>query len=852
MRSPSKKNHDLSGQPTLMPHEQCLAKTWKLPDRTVAGRTVLDHCLIVGHVAHAMVQRMPLTIQKKLFPEGAALVAATHDIGKVSPTFQKKIHSALSDRDMTILSQLTVNVDEKQWGGHAGVSQATLARMLGAKTHVPQIVGKHHGFTSVGGYDALAQMFGAEPWNAQREELVQQLKEGLAMDFPCITEDWQADVVAGLTSVADWVGSGRWFEDPSRDWRSYIDTALDEAGFVRPMFKPNLTFEQIFGFEPKQTQVQLIEAAQKSGLYILEAPMGLGKTEAALYAAYRLLHQESATGIYFALPTQLTSDKIYERVRQFLSKVLTEDSLHHHAHLLHGNAWLSSDHMGEEGNPGGSWFAQGKRGILAPFAVGTMDQALMSVMNVKHGFVRSFGLAGKVVILDEVHSYDSFTGTIVDHLIERLRALDCTVIVLSATLTTERKKQLLGIQPTSDAYPLITAYPQGEAVTEYGVPCMPDHSVIIHKTHEDEALEEALLRAEMGQQVLWIENTVQQAQSIYQQCAARMADTEVTCGLLHSRFTKHDRREHEARWIDLYGKNAQTRSDHGRILVGTQILEQSIDIDADFLVTRIAPTDMILQRIGRLWRHAATPRPASALQEAWIIAPDSKAAIENPKAYFGSSASVYAPYVLCRSLEVWEDRSQIHLPRDIRPLMEATYAPREEVGHMKAHEQEVVKMREKLQNIARGTLAHSKKTLPEEHAQTRYSELETIPILLVRDCQKDVQARCTHLIVLDGTPLSLPWNGRALPRTMWREYAGLLMQHTLTVAQHHAPVACLRKDIEWLQDYIYIGNIDDGEMLLRLGLVRDDGTICTLHQGQANTQFHLAYDDEIGYSATRN
>jgi CRISPR-associated endonuclease/helicase Cas3 len=264
----------------------------------------------------------------------------------------------------------------------------------------------------------------------------------------------QALVVAGLVSVADWIGSGSFFEDPTEEWRSKIEESIDRAGFIAPTYEQDLSFEDIFGFSPRPLQNELYEAVQGPGLYILEAPMGMGKTEAALYAAYRLLSQGLATGIYFALPTQLTSDKIHERMDGFLRKILQKDSLHTQALLLHGNAWLRAHELGEEGAPGGAWFRQGKRGILAPFAVGTIDQALMAVMNVKHGFVRTFGLAGKVVILDEVHAYDMFTGTIIDSLIEVLRSLQCTVIVLSATLTNERRKTLAQGEVANTQYPL--------------------------------------------------------------------------------------------------------------------------------------------------------------------------------------------------------------------------------------------------------------------------------------------------------------------------------------------------------------------------------------------------------------
>ena len=389
--------------------------------------------------------RMPHWLRDALFPDGSELIAAEHDVGKVSPTFQNKIYMALSEKDEAVLSALKASnpKTEKRWGGHAGVSQATAeAQKVGH--YIAQILGQHHGFSpNLAMYQATNEAFGGKAWHNQRTELFAQLKQTLGTEFPVVKDALQARVLAGLTTVSDWIGSGALFDDPHEEWQPKIAQALDLAGFIQPQLKSGLGFSDIFPFDPKDTQIKLVEAIKYPGVYVLEAPMGLGKTEAALYAAYQLLEKKLATGIYFALPTQLTSDKIHERVNAFLTKILDDVSPHKKALLVHGNAWLKQFEMGEEGSPGGAWFAQGKRGILAPFAVGTVDQALLAVMNVKHGFVRTFGLAGKVVILDEVHSYDTFTGTILDALVNALRQLHCTVIILSATLTQERRAKML-------------------------------------------------------------------------------------------------------------------------------------------------------------------------------------------------------------------------------------------------------------------------------------------------------------------------------------------------------------------------------------------------------------------------
>lgn len=851
-----KKKSPESFEASIIPLSRCLAKSRKMIDNTVLpGRIVLSHCQIVGEVARALIKRMPDWQRVELFPDGSELVAAAHDIGKVSPTFQKKIFTALTQRDEAVFLALKAfNAEsEKMWGGHAGVSQATAeAHKVGR--HIPEILGQHHGFSpNLAIYQATCGSFGGEIWQAQRTELLEQLKKVLHSEFPAVGSELQARVLAGLTTVSDWIGSGSLFDDPGNDSPEKIELALDAAGYIQPQLKSGLSFFDVFGFSPKATQLKLIEAAKQPGVYVLEAPMGLGKTEAALYAAYQLLERKLATGIYFALPTQLTSDKIHERVNTFLGKILDDQSPHKQALLVHGNAWLKQFKMGEEGNPGGAWFSQGKRGILAPFAVGTIDQALMAVMNVKHGFVRTFGLAGKVVILDEVHSYDSFTGTILDALVKALRQLQCTVIILSATLTRERRAKLLEATPLSSSYPLITALPNVGELDEIDVEVIPDEAVAIAHQQESNAVEEALRRAEEGQQVLWIENTVNEAQAIYKILSARAGGMGVACGLLHSRFTKADRAAKEDCWVACFSKSgAATRGQQGRILVGTQVLEQSLDIDADFLVTRIAPTDMLLQRLGRLWRHTDTVRPQSARREALILSPDLISAITSPELAFGATAKVYAPYVLCRSLSVWQGVSKIELPSQIRELIEATYIKQDESGDMAKHLHQVEVIRTKLERLALLGLSKGGTTLPEEKAQTRHSELESTEVLLIRAYQPEPQKQGTWVTLLNHERLWLPQNGRSLPRSKWREISATLMQNTLKVADYLAPNAVSKSQLNWLADYFYLGRPEyDESVMLRVALVRDDENLIGLDGEKVNGKYQLSYNARLGYLATK-
>lgn len=843
----------------VKPYAACPAKSFTAADgRIRPGRSVESHCQIVGEVAKELIRRFPL---QGIFPQGAAYLAATHDIGKVSPTFFNKIMRAcLLERIANINPDL-----EREWGGHAGVSQAT-AEAMGAPEYVPEILGQHHGFSpNLAGKRADAEVFGGTLWQKEREKLAKTLSASLGESWPQVSSVAQARLLAGLTSVADWIGSGHHFENPEAPWKEKITQALDDAGFVPVLYQQNLSFEQVFGFAPRLAQSTLIEQASRPGVYVFEAPMGIGKTEAALYAAYKMLANGQASGIYFALPTQLTSNKIFERFQGFLASVLAENC-RHRSLLLHANAWLFDTELGEEGRPGGAWFTQSKRGLLAPFAVGTIDQALMAAMNVKHGFVRAFGLAGKVVILDEIHTYDAYTSTLLDSLVSLLRELHCTVIILSATLNQERRQGILNRSVTSTGYPLITASQNDEHMArEVSVSAGKNTRVeIVIKPDESAAIEQVLLCAEQGQQVLWIENTVKDAQQRYLDIAARAADLGIGCGLLHSRFTANDRQQIEDKWVSLFGKSGwQDRQKQGRILVGTQVLEQSLDIDADFMVSRFAPTDMLLQRLGRLWRHSEAPRCSKAKPQAWVLAPALDAAIEAPETQFGASAYVYSPYVLCRSLEVWQDMKHVDLPKDIRSLIDRTYVSRTEQNASMSRwlrELEEGNRHRKglnaLRQLARIGLSEGGNTLPESKAQTRYSESESYEVLLLKAMTRNRAGDTATLTLLNGEQLELPLQRHKLTKPEWRQRTAVLMRQIVNVPQGDKPNALSMETLKsfGLGHCFYLGNPEwpEDESLLRVALVGASDRLQGVEHNDVHDKHALEYRDDLGYRVIKN
>ena len=832
-----------------------IAKTILLSDGKLhKGIGVLTHCKIVGLVAQELIRRQPDWLRDTLFPLGSELVAAAHDIGKISPGFQEKIYRAL-DNPLGLASPEL----DRQIGGHAAVSKAAVSD---AGQFISEILGRHHGFSAIQTGLPNDDKYGGKAWQEERVKTIVDLKQVFQTEWPKVTSDIHADVLAGLTTVSDWIGSSQTFSCKEKEslfkdllLSKLVSKSLDRAGFVRPRVRRGLTFEEIFPpYSPHPIQQQLSEAVKTPGSYVLEAPMGVGKTEAALFASYNALEENRATGIYFALPTQLTSDKMVDRMNQFLEAILEEGCPHRKSLLLHGNAWLRQTEIGEEGEPGKSWFDYRKRGLLAPFAVGTIDQALMAVMNVKHGFVRTFGFAGKVVILDEVHSYDSYTGTIIDQLVKSLKEIHCTVIILSATLALERRSALL-CAPLNEpnvsefAYPLVSSFPREGKLKIFPTKATEKADVYVHIYSDDiVAIEEALVRAERGEQVLWLENTVDEAQQRFKIFGAKAADLGVDCGLLHSRFLKTDREKNETKWIGLFGKEGkEKRNLKGRILVGTQVLEQSLDIDGDFLISRICPTDMLLQRIGRLWRHSQNDhlRPEKARREVWILAPEIENAVKNEN-QFGKTAYVYAPYVLCRTLEVWKNLSRINLPSQMRELIEDTYVEKTEKGMLAHYKYKLEQKRETLSRLARVGLAKGGRTIPESKASTRYSETENSEVLLIRAKRQKDDA--IHLRLIDDSILVLPKKNRFRSGKAWREIAADLQKNTVSVPEWIAP-KFLRNELEFLKDYVYLG--DDEEHPFRAALVSGSGKLVGIGQHEALEGYWLRYDSDLGYLAEK-
>ena len=469
----------------------------------------------------------------------------------------------------------------------------------------------------------------------------------------------------GLCMLADWLGSNeRWFPYRSEPDTEYVNTArkiarqvVAQCGLDVGSQRENVHeqgglpgFKDLFGYESANAiqEGAAMATPLDERLIIIESETGSGKTEAALWRFARLFETGRVDGLYFALPTRAAAVQIFDRVRHFVSAAFPAGSSPEVVLAVPGyyragdasgqmlqdyDVWWD-DHP-DDATRGRRWAAEGtKRYLAAQIAVGTVDQAMLSVLKVKHSHMRAACLARNLLVVDEVHSSDTYMGVILRALLDTHLRSGGHAVLMSATLGAAARRNWLAaegnqavvIPPLKDAidcpYPAIsTDAGSGERITATDRNG-PDKRVRIEAVplmnRFDEIALRALEAARDGARVLIIRNTVGHAVSslLAIERAAGTADRRLLFGIgdvsapHHGRFVAADRYELDRQVEEQLGKN-RPREGGGLVVVGTQTLEQSIDIDADLLLTDLCPVDVLLQRIGRLHRHARSDRPTS-------------------------------------------------------------------------------------------------------------------------------------------------------------------------------------------------------------------------------------------------
>lgn len=617
---------------------------------------------------------------------------ALHDIGKCSVHFQMRVPALWPGRAAPSFGPLpTVRLAERPHGeitdlylrpqndGEGGMDDSTLTALfrqafgkLGRhEAKVISAIAGHHGVPMSA--EGARWMAGPEaaanrPFETAAQGIATQLWRTLQMGDGVGASPMSAAMVSllswklsALLPVCDWVASNQaWFpacapeQEASDYWarvalpqaeRAFASAGLHRAAIAPP--EPARTLRHLPGaaLTPVQRHAFNVPLGKEPpSLFLIEDATGAGKTEAALTLAHRLMAERGATGFYFALPSMATANAMYGRLAGSYRALFSDDAVPSLA-LAHGkagrnNAYLASlsaqdrRNGGDEADNGAycsGWIADSRRkALLAQAGAGTIDQALMAVLPLRYQSLRLHGLVGKVLILDELHSFDPFMLKLIETLLEFHAMLGGSAVLMSATLRVLTRQRLINAfaqgcahaprvaqegerrtpMARATAYPLVTAFCDGE-LTETALPLKAEATrrVAVGRVNtlaEAEAL--ALRMAQSGAAVALMRSTVDAAIASFERLRAAHPATQ----LFHARFLLDDRLSIEQQVLARFGKTGGAAERRGQILVATQVIEQSLDIDFDVIITDLAPVDLLIQRAGRLWRHAREQRPVEA------------------------------------------------------------------------------------------------------------------------------------------------------------------------------------------------------------------------------------------------
>lgn len=675
------------------------------------------------------------------FRRTAIFLAAVHDIGKATSYFQNIITKNNDEWFENLNSAgYTINRVYSYQGKtpHAYAGQWILESEeapFEINAAIADIVGAHHGKPFESNYNGENDLLKIYPgnfygdtrkkriWIDTWEKIVSDALcysgYGSIDDIPDVSVEGQI-ILSGLLIEADWIASNTTYfplisEESEDDYQSFypdrvnggwslLDFPSSWQSYVYSMDEDD--FDERFGFLPNEIQsalIDIVNKCEKPGIFVLEAPMGCGKTEAALAASEILAGREGEGGVFFGLPTQATSNGIFNRLLEW-AEAVSEDTVTS-IQLAHGAAELNEDYQRllikgqsnvDEDETSGvevhSWFQGNKKSLLADFVIGTVDQFLLATLKRKHFMLRHLGLAGKVVIIDECHAYDTYMMTYLKQSVRWMAAYGIPVILLSATLPYEKRKDLidayaktyvrvqLGLKHpeynvsdwySTDRYPLIT-YTDGSSVDQVKVSLNSENKQIcIRKISGDDRVIEAIMdRLSDGGCACVIANTVRAAQQIYDRLCSGL--TDYTVMLYHSQFTMPDRAEKEKRLLSHLGKKSTEEARYRFVLVGTQVLEQSLDYDADLMITQMCPMDLFLQRIGRLHRHKRDYRPDKCVKPVCLVWKNDNDEIDD------GSKAVYGSYLLMRTEKILS--GVVNLPADISPLVQSVYDFSDDLG----------------------------------------------------------------------------------------------------------------------------------------------------------------------------
>jgi CRISPR-associated endonuclease/helicase Cas3 len=630
-----------------------------------------------------------------------AFICSVHDIGKCNDRFQCNIKN-----EKCLLDKTNIVIGNFR---HENASSSYIKKLLKReiiqyklKKNLADVIIVHHmkylKDSTSNYYDLLY-----DEWKNSADEYFEILKQLFDLSefkFQDKIPFQIQTVMSGILVLSDWIASNPDlfpFMEQGMNYGDYLDFSYAKA--EKAIKNLDLNNNEPIGFidtfddafkefkgkaRPLQKRTENLIRDKSPGLLIIEAPMGEGKTEAALFAASHWMSKYDKAGLYFGLPTSATSNLMYERLKEYLYK----HDYKNKPNLIHSNAWLYDEKTPEnilnaeneeDAETMFNWYKPHRRALLSQFGVGSVDQVMLGVLRTKFWFLRIFALYNKVLIIDEVHAYDAYMTTIIKRLLKICGALNIPVILLSATLPIQKKRELMEayinepINKTeiSEKYPLISLINEKENNSVFYENTYINRKIKLINHEEilldyEKIAEISIDKIKNGGCCCILMNTVKEAQEVYERLQDK-ADHSVKKLLLHARFKAKDRGIIENSLNDLFGKRSTLENGkrpEKAILVATQVVEQSMDLDFDIMISAIAPIDLLLQRMGRVFRHERT-RKWKEEPEFHVLLPE-----ENQ---FGNTKHVYEKYLLLKTIKALNDIKTIKLPDDIRRLTEEVY-----------------------------------------------------------------------------------------------------------------------------------------------------------------------------------
>jgi len=540
----------------------------------------------------------------------------------------------------------------------------------------------------------------------------------------------QSWLISGFVILSDWIGSNeRLFPYCPEvmtldDYWEYAckraEHAVEAAGILSVSPAKFRGMGDLFpqlkdaALSPLQEYVSACKVPSGPQLWIIEDITGSGKTEAAIILAHRLM-QQGSEGIFVALPTMATANAMYDRMAGAYRNLFSAEGkpslalAHGRRNLMDGFTGtildfagpLTTERVHENGEEPteasamcAQWIADNKKKVfLAHAGVGTIDQALLAVLPAKHHTLRLLGLASKVLIVDEVHACDAYMAELLKALLQFHAAMGGNAILLSATIPQEMRTAFAnaflgglnqeGITQLAGTFPSVTRI---SADKSWETPVEPRsdlrRSLAVTLVHDEASiLSEIVQAAASGACVCWVRNTVADAVKAYELLREEPTLDEDRLTLFHARYAMGHRLDREKLVRDLFGKYSEPDMRRGAVLIATQVVEQSLDLDFDFMVSDLAPIDLLIQRAGRIHRHHREFRGDRTDPVLWVFSPP---VIESPGLTWFSGFFEHAAYVYEDHGHLWltarllQRKGGWTMPEDARDLIEGVYGEKAE------------------------------------------------------------------------------------------------------------------------------------------------------------------------------